>query len=124
YLAKKYTNDHEWITLEGDIGTMGVTNYAQKQLGEIVFVETSSEVDTIVKKEEAIGTIESVKAVSELFSPVSGTIVEVNTSLSDEPELINDDAEGEGTYTRWIYKIKLSNKSEFDGLLDKEPTDE
>ena len=109
----KYTKDHEWLSLEGDTGTIGITDYAQKELGDIVFVELP-EVGQELKVGETMGNIESVKAVSELFSPVTGTVLEVNQALEDQAELVNQDPHGTG----WIVKIRLSDLGELDGLMD------
>lgn len=108
----KYTTDHEWLRLDGDRGQVGITDYAQKQLGDVVYVELP-EVGTTVAKGQAFGTIESVKAVSELFAPVSGEIVDVNTTLKDTPEAVNGDPHG-----TWIVTLRLSEPGEVDGLLD------
>ena len=108
----KYTNDHEWIRVTGEQGQMGITDYAQKQLGDIVYVELP-EVGRTVSRGEAIGTIESVKAVSEVFAPVSGEVVEVNASLKDTPEAINSDPHG-----AWMVRIRLADPGEAAGLLD------
>ena len=110
----KYTKDHEWALVDGDVVTVGITDYAQGELGDIVYVELP-EVGDDVSAGDSFGTIEAVKAVSDLFAPVSGEVVEINEDLSDQPETINKDAYGEG----WIIKIKLSDPSEFDDLLDK-----
>ena len=109
----KYTKDHEWLSLEGDTGTIGITDYAQKELGDIVFVELP-EVGQELKVGETMGNIESVKAVSELFSPVTGTVLEVNQALEDQAEIVNQDPHGTG----WIVKIRLSDLGELDGLMD------
>jgi glycine cleavage system H protein len=108
----KYTKDHEWVKVEGDIATIGVTDYAQGELGDIVYVEIETEGETL-EQEEVFGTVEAVKTVSDLFMPVSGDITAVNEKLADEPELVNKDAYGEG----WMVKIKMSDPSEFDNLL-------
>ncbi len=111
----KYSNDHEWLRVEGDEAYIGITDFAQNELGDIVFVE----VDTIgdeMDKDEVFGTIEAVKTVSDLLLPVSGTVLELNEKLEDEPELINKDPYGDG----WIIKIKISNAAEADSLLDAE----
>ena len=108
----RYTKDHEWISLEGNIATIGITDYAQHELGDIVYVE----VDTIGKTLEAgavFGTVEAVKTVSDLFLPVSGTITELNPALNNAPELVNSDPYGEG----WMIKIKPANLSDIDSLL-------
>lgn len=107
-----YTEEHEWIAVEGDIVTVGITDYAQGELGDIVFIELP-EVDSDATQMEPFGSIEAVKAVSDLFAPVSGTVVEVNSALEDKPELINLDPYGDG----WMIKIKLADKSELDSLL-------
>ena len=108
-----YHPDHDWARLEGDQATFGITWYAQDQLGEVVFFETPS-VGAHVKKDESYAEVESVKAVSDVISPLSGEIVEVNPSLADNPEAINDDPYGEG----WLVKVKLSDPSETESLLD------
>lgn len=108
----KYTKEHEWVRLEGDKATMGVTDYAQKELGDVVFVELPA-VGGKVEQMKSFGTIEAVKAVSDIFSPVSGEIVEVNAKLSSQSNLINSDPYGEG----WIIKIKIKNPKELDALL-------
>jgi glycine cleavage system H protein len=108
----KYTKDHEWIELSGDRGKVGITDYAQKQLGDVVYVELP-DVGTTLKQGESFGTIESVKAVSELYSPVSGEVLEANASLKDKPETLNSDPHG-----TWMIVVKLSNPAETAGLLD------
>ncbi len=108
----KYTKDHEWIRVEGEVAYVGITDYAQSELGEIVYVDITTEGETVAK-EEVFGTIEAVKTVSDLFMPVSGEVVEVNPELEDAPQLINEDAYGKG----WIIKIALSDMTEIDGLL-------
>ncbi|MCC8146977.1 MAG: glycine cleavage system protein GcvH [Bacteroidales bacterium] len=108
----KYTQDHEWIRVEGDVAFVGITDYAQDQLGEIVFVEVATEGESI-DKNEVFGTIEAVKTVSDLLMPVSGEVVEFNTSLEDQPEVVNSDPYGEG----WIIKVSLKDASELDSLL-------
>ncbi len=109
----KYTKDHEWVKVEGDIVTVGITDFAQGELGDIVYVEVET-VDETLDAEEVFGTVEAVKTVSDLFLPVSGEIIEFNESLEDEPEKVNTDPYGEG----WMVKIKMSDKSQLDGLLD------
>ena len=109
----RYTKDHEWILLDGNTATVGITDYAQRELGDIVFVE----VDTIGKPLESgavFGTVEAVKTVSDLFLPVNGTVTELNPALSGAPELVNSDPYGEG----WMVKMTLSDVSQVDGLLD------
>lgn len=108
----RYTNDHEWVLPEGEAWTVGVTEFAQRQLGDIVMAELPKVGDLLTKGQE-FGTLESVKAVSELFAPVSGRVVEVNSDLEGEPELINSDSYGEG----WLIKVQPSDKSELDELL-------
>ena len=110
----KYTKDHEWTRIDDDVATIGITDYAQSELGDIVYVELP-EVGLQTKQMESFGTIEAVKAVSDMYSPLSGEVVEINNALTDQPEIINKDPYGDG----WIIKIKLSDKSELDGLLDK-----
>ena len=108
----KYTKDHEWISIDDDQATIGITDYAQGELGDIVYVEIESIGDEL-NQEEIFGSVEAVKTVSDLFIPVSGEITEMNENLEDNPELINDDPYGEG----WIIKMKISDASELDGLL-------
>jgi len=110
----KYSKDHEWAAMEGDVVTVGINDYAQDQLGEVVFVEMPQVGDSFDEGEE-FGTVESVKAVSELYCPVSGEVVEVNDALEDAPELVNNDPYQGG----WIMKIKTDNPSEMDNLMDK-----
>jgi glycine cleavage system H protein len=108
----KYTKDHEWIELSDNRGKIGITDYAQKQLGDVVYVELP-EVGTTLKQGDSFGTIESVKAVSELYSPVSGKVVEVNTSLKDKPEAVNVNP-----HDSWMIVVELSNPADTSGLLD------
>ena len=108
----KYTKDHEWIDLAGDKGKVGITDFAQQQLGDVVYVELP-EVGAKLKQGQSFGTIESVKAVSELYSPVTGEVVEVNTALKDKPEAVNKDP-----HASWMVVIKLTNAGETAGLLD------
>jgi len=108
----KYTKDHEWIDLAGDRGRIGITDYAQQQLGDIVFVELP-EVGALLKRGESFGTVESVKAVSELYAPVSGEVVEVNRSLRDKPEAVNVDP-----HASWMIVLRLTNSAEIGTLLD------
>ncbi|MCC7126011.1 MAG: glycine cleavage system protein GcvH [Acidobacteria bacterium] len=108
----KYTKDHEWIRLEGNTGAIGITDFAQQQLGDVVYVELP-EVGTTVTAGQVFGTIESVKAVSELFAPVSGTIAEVNTSLKDRPDDVNSKP-----HETWMVKVTLASAADADGLLD------
>ncbi len=109
----KYTKEHEWVLVEGDVATVGVTDFAQGELGDIVFVEIETKGQTF-SKDETFGTVEAVKTVSDLFMPLSGTISEVNADLESTPENINTDP----YHTGWMVKIKLSNPSEVEGLLD------
>ncbi|MEA1885853.1 MAG: glycine cleavage system protein GcvH [Bacteroidota bacterium] len=111
----KYTEDHEWLRVEGDNGFIGITDFAQGELGDVVFVEIETEGETL-NKEEVFGTIEAVKTVSDLFMPVGGEIIEVNPVLEDSPDLVNKDPYGDG----WMIKIKISDPSEIDGLLSPE----
>jgi len=107
-----YTKDHEWIRIEGDTGYVGITDFAQGELGDVVFVEIETLGETL-KKEEVFGTIEAVKTVSDMFMPVGGEILEVNPALADSPDLVNKDPYGEG----WMVKIKITNPSEIADLL-------
>ncbi len=109
----KYSKDHEWLRVEGSHAYVGITDFAQGELGDIVFIEIETEGETL-NKEAVFGTIEAVKTVSDLFMPVSGEVVEVNPNLEDKPELPNKDPYGEG----WLIKIKISNAAEIDSLLD------
>jgi glycine cleavage system H protein len=109
----KYTKDHEWILVTGDTGTAGITEHAQGELGDVVFVELPA-VGRVLKQHESFGTIEAVKAVSDLYAPVSGTVLEVNQSLSASPETVNKDPYGKG----WMIKIKIANAAELSTLLD------
>ena len=108
----KYADSHEWVKVEGNIGFIGISDYAQHSLGDIVYVDLPSEGGEISKGEE-FGAVESVKAASDLYSPVSGTILEINSALEGEPELINQDA-----YENWIIKVELADPAELDSLLD------
>jgi glycine cleavage system H protein len=111
----KYTKDHEWVKIDGDVATVGITDFAQGELGDIVYVEVET-VDETLDREEVFGTVEAVKTVSDLFSPLSGEIIEFNESLEDEPEKVNTDPYGEG----WMVKIKYSDTSELEDLLTAE----
>jgi glycine cleavage system H protein len=111
----KYTKDHEWLRVEGSEGYVGVTDFAQNELGDVVFVEVET-VGEVIEKEEAFGTIEAVKTVSDMFMPVTGEILEFNPSLESNPELINKDPYGEG----WVVKIKISKQEEINELLSPE----
>ncbi len=111
----KYTKDHEWLRVEGSEGYIGITDFAQGELGDVVFVEVETVGETI-EKEEAFGTIEAVKTVSDMFMPVSGEVIELNTALETAPELINKDPYGEG----WVVKIKITKPEEINELLSSE----
>jgi glycine cleavage system H protein len=111
----KYTKDHEWVRRDGDLFVVGITDYAQGELGDIVYVEIETEGEEL-DNEEVFGSVEAVKTVSDLFMPLSGEVAEINESLEDEPEKVNDDPYGEG----WMIKIKASDESEFDELMDAE----
>jgi glycine cleavage system H protein len=108
----KYTKDHEWVSVSGNEATIGITDFAQRELGDIVYIDINS-VGSEVAKEEVFGTVEAVKTVSDLFMPVSATISAINTALNDSPELVNSDPYGEG----WMVKVTLSDATEIDGLL-------
>ena len=111
----KYTKDHEWVKIDGDIATVGITDFAQSELGDIVYVEVET-LDETLDKEEVFGTVEAVKTVSDLFLPLSGEIVEFNEALEDEPEKVNSDPYGDG----WMIKIKMIEASETDDLMSAE----
>ena len=110
----KYTQEHEWIRIDGEVGTIGISNFAQEQLGDVVFVELPEIGKNVVLGDEA-AVIESVKAASELYSPVSGEVIEVNSALNDAPDLVNSDPTGEG----WFIKIRLSKADEVQALMDE-----
>jgi glycine cleavage system H protein len=109
----KYTKEHEWIKLEGDIATVGITDFAQSELGDIVYVEIETVGQTLAK-DEIFGSVEAVKTVSDLFLPIAGEVLEVNSALNDTPELVNSDPFGEG----WMIKMKVSNLADVDALMD------
>jgi glycine cleavage system H protein len=109
----RYTKEHEWIKVSGNTGTIGITDYAQHELGDVVFVELPA-VGAKISAGQVFGTVESVKAVSEIFAPVSGDVTEANTALSDTPETLNSDPHGAG----WLIKVKLANPAEVSGLMD------
>ena len=111
----KYTKDHEWIKVDGDEAVIGITDFAQGELGDIVFVEIETEGETLGKG-DVFGTIEAVKTVSDMFVPVSGEVTEVNSQIEDTPEIVNKDPYGDG----WLIKVKISDASELDALLDTE----
>ena len=108
----KYTKDHEWVSLEGDIATVGITDFAQKELGDIVYVEVET-LDQTLDQDEVFGTVEAVKTVSDLFLPISGEVVEFNENLETEPELVNTDPYAAG----WMIKVKVADTAQFDALL-------
>jgi glycine cleavage system H protein len=108
----KYTKDHEWVKIDGDIAVVGITDFAQSELGDIVYVEVET-LDETLDKDEVFGSVEAVKTVSDLFLPLSGEIIEFNEALEDEPEKVNSDPYGEG----WMIKIKISDASETDALM-------
>ena len=111
----KYTKDHEWIKVDGDIATIGITDFAQGELGDIVYVEIETEGETL-DAEEVFGSIEAVKTVSDLFMPIGGEVTEINEEIESNPEVINSDAYGKG----WLIKIKISDTSELEGLMSAE----
>ncbi len=108
----KYTKDHEWLSLDGDVATVGVTDFAQSELGDIVYVEVET-LDETLEKEEVFGTVEAVKTVSDLFMPISGEVIEFNEKLETNPEVVNEDPYGEG----WMIKIRVSDENELNELL-------
>lgn len=109
-----YTSDHEWLKIDGDVATVGITDYAQSQLGDVVFIELPK-VGRALKKSEAAAVVESVKAASDVYAPVTGEVLEVNQAVVDEPALVNSDADGKA----WFFKIKISDKGELGGLMDE-----
>lgn len=113
-MTKRFTKDHEWISVEGNVGTVGITDYAQHALGDVVFVEVPEEGRDLAKGAEA-AVVESVKAASEVYSPVSGVVTKGNQAIVDQPGLVNEDAEGGA----WFFKLTLSDPSELDGLMDQ-----
>jgi len=108
----KYTKDHEWVKIEGDIATVGITDFAQKELGDIVYVDIST-IGEVVEKESVFGTVEAVKTVSDLFMPLTGTVLEMNKDIDNSPQDVNTDPYGKG----WMIKMKIANPAEIDGLL-------
>ncbi|WP_369722711.1 MULTISPECIES: glycine cleavage system protein GcvH [unclassified Bradyrhizobium] len=112
--AMLYTSDHEWLAIEGDVATVGITDYAQSQLGDVVFVELPK-IGRTLKKAEAAAVVESVKAASDVYAPVTGEVLETNPELASEPALVNTDAQGKA----WFFKIKIADKSELGGLMDE-----
>lgn len=113
-MTRYYTEEHEWIAVEGDIATVGISNHAQEQLGDIVFVDLPK-AGTIFAKAGEVAVVESVKAASDVYTPVSGEVVEANHALDDDPALVNGDAEGAG----WFFRIRMSDPSELDGMMDE-----
>lgn len=113
-MSRYFTEDHEWIELDGEIATVGITDYAQSQLGDIVFVEVPEEGKEVAKGDDA-AVVESVKAASDVYAPVSGTVVEGNPALEENPALVNEDPEGDG----WFFKMTLSDTGELDGLMNE-----
>ncbi|RIA37574.1 glycine cleavage system H protein [Hephaestia caeni] len=113
-MSRYFTEDHEWVDVDGDTGTVGITDYAQGQLGDIVFVDVPDEGKTFAKGDDA-AVVESVKAASDIYAPVSGSVIEGNAALGDTPGLVNEDAEGEG----WMFRLTLSDPGELDGLMDE-----
>jgi glycine cleavage system H protein len=111
----KYTKDHEWVSIDGDIATIGITDFAQKELGDIVYVEVET-LDQTLEKDEVFGTVEAVKTVSDLFLPLSGEVIEFNEALVTKPEVVNSDPYGAG----WMVKVKISNQDEIEHLLSSE----
>jgi len=109
-----YTSDHEWLAIDGDVATVGITDYAQSQLGDVVFVELPK-VGRTLKKTEAAAVVESVKAASDVYAPISGEVLETNAELAAEPALVNSDAQGKA----WFFKIRIADKSELGGLMDE-----
>ena len=114
-VALKYTKDHEWVSIDGDIATVGITDFAQKELGDIVYVEVET-IDQTLKQDEVFGTVEAVKTVSDLFLPLSGEVIEFNSSLESDPEIVNSDPYGKA----WMIKIRISDPSEIDSLLSSD----
>tara|TARA_Y100001936_G_C15755166_1_gene498195 strand:+ start:54 stop:428 length:375 start_codon:yes stop_codon:yes gene_type:complete len=113
--SKKYTKDHEWILIENNIGTVGITNHAQESLGDIVFIELP-EIGKIVKTGSEVSVVESVKAASDIYSPIDGKIIDINNKLKDDPSIVNQDAENEG----WFFKIEISDSIDEDKLMSLE----
>ncbi|OZA93273.1 glycine cleavage system protein GcvH [Altererythrobacter sp. H2] len=112
-MARYFTDEHEWIDLEGDLATVGITDYAQGQLGDIVFVELP-EVGTVIEKGKDAAVVESVKAASDVYAPISGEVMEANSALEDDPALVNTSPEEDG----WFFKMTVADKAELDGLMD------
>lgn len=109
-----YTSDHEWLAIDGNVATVGITDYAQQQLGDVVFVELPK-IGRVLKKAEAAAVVESVKAASDVYAPISGEVLETNAELAAEPALVNSDAQGKA----WFFKIEIADKGELGGLMDE-----
>lgn len=109
-----YTSDHEWLRIEGDVATVGITDYAQQQLGDVVFIELPK-VGRTLKKAEPAAVVESVKAASDVYAPISGEVIEVNDALASEPALVNSDAAGKA----WFFKVRIADKNELGGMMDE-----
>ncbi|HEY4172638.1 MAG TPA: glycine cleavage system protein GcvH [Rhodopila sp.] len=116
---KRYTKDHEWVVLDGDIATVGITDHAQEQLGDLVHVELP-EAERIVAEAEACAVVESVKAASDVYAPLAGKIVEINETIVEDPSIVNSDAEGEG----WFFRLELDDPDTFETLMDQDAYDE
>jgi glycine cleavage system H protein len=116
---KRYTKDHEWVLLDGDIATVGITDHAQEQLGDLVHVELP-ELERAVAEGETCAVVESVKAASDVFAPLAGKIVEINETITEDPSIVNSDAEGEG----WFFRLELDDTDAFEGLMDQDAYDE
>jgi glycine cleavage system H protein len=116
---KRFTKDHEWVQLDGDIATIGITDHAQEQLGELVFIELP-ELEREVAAGEACAVVESVKAASDVYSPLAGKVAEINETIVEDPSIINNDAEGEG----WFFRLELDDPATFDALMDQDAYDE
>jgi glycine cleavage system H protein len=116
---KRYTKDHEWLVLDGDIATVGITDHAQEQLGDLVHVELP-ELERAVAEAEACAVVESVKAASDVYAPLAGKVVEINETIVDDPSIVNSDAEGEG----WFFRLELDDPESFEALMDQDAYDE
>jgi glycine cleavage system H protein len=116
---KRYTRDHEWVVLDGDIATVGITDHAQEQLGDLVHVELP-ELERAVAEGETCAVVESVKAAADVFAPLAGKVVEINETVVEDPSIVNSDAEGEG----WFFRIELDDTEAFEGLMDQDAYDE
>ena len=116
---KRYTKDHEWVLMDGDIATVGITDHAQEQLGDLVHVELP-ELERAVAEGETCAVVESVKAASDVFAPLAGKVVEINETIAEDPSIVNSDAEGEG----WFFRLELDDTEAFEGLMDQDAYDE